>query len=64
MPWLLIGLIGNIVVPIVVAQFKATLQDNVALTFFIPMIVYLAGAVGTHSEAVAVRGLSLSTSGL
>jgi magnesium transporter len=30
------------------------------VAFFIPAIVYLADAVGTQSEAVAVRGLSLS----
>lgn len=35
-------------------------QEHVAIAFFIPAIVCLADAVGTQSEAVAVRELSLS----
>ena len=40
------------------------LQAQIAVAFFIPAIVYLADAVGTQSEAVAVRGLSLTDAGL
>jgi magnesium transporter len=31
----------------------------VAIAFFVPAIVYLADAIGTQTEAAAVRGLSL-----
>jgi magnesium transporter len=32
----------------------------VAIAFFVPGLVYLADAVGTQTEAIAVRGVSLS----
>jgi magnesium transporter len=60
LPWLLIGLAGSIVATFVVAFFEQQLQSRVAIAFFIPGIVYLADAIGTQTEAIAVRGLSLS----
>jgi magnesium transporter len=42
----------------VVARFEETLEATVAVAFFVPAIVYLADAVGTQTEAIAVRGLS------
>ncbi len=35
------------------------MQEKLTLAFFIPGIVYLADAVGTQTETVVVRGLSL-----
>lgn len=60
LPWLLVGLLGSVLATFVVAGFEAALQTRVAIAFFVPGIVYLADAVGTQSEAIAVRGLSLS----
>jgi magnesium transporter len=60
LPWLLIGLAGSMVATFVVASFERALQSRVAIAFFIPGIVYLADAIGTQTEAIAVRGLSLS----
>jgi magnesium transporter len=60
LPWLLIGLAGSAVATALVAAFEGTLEAKLALAFFVPAIVYLAGAIGTQSIAVAVRGLSLS----
>ena len=34
------------------------------MAFFIPALVYMADAIGTQSEAIAVRGLSLTRSGI
>jgi magnesium transporter len=42
------------------AQFEILLSERVAIAFFVPGIVYLADAIGTQTEAIAVRGLSLS----
>jgi magnesium transporter len=41
------------------AKFEATLQENVAIAFFIPALVYLTDAIGTQTEAIAIRGLSV-----
>lgn len=60
LPWLLVGLAGSVFATAVMARFEAVLTANIAIAFFIPAIVYLADAVGTQSEAVAVRGLSVA----
>ena len=59
LPWLLVGLAGSILAAGVMAGFESRLQAEVAIAFFVPAIVYLADAIGTQTEAVAVRGLSL-----
>lgn len=64
LPWLVVGLGGSMVATFVVARFEAALAVKPALAFFVPGLVYLADAIGTQSEAVAVRGLSLSHVGL
>jgi len=58
-PWLLIGLAGALLTADVVAAFEDQLRRRVILAFFIPGIVYLADAVGTQTEMVVVRGLSV-----
>ena len=63
-PWLVAGLAGSAAATGVMAGFEQRLSANVAIAFFIPAIVYLADAVGTQTEAIAVRGLSLTRSGI
>jgi magnesium transporter len=58
-PWLLLGLAGALLAADIVAAFEAQLQVNVLVAFFLPGIVYLADAVGTQTETIVVRGLSL-----
>jgi magnesium transporter len=60
LPWLLVGLAGSMLATLVVAYFETALEAKVAIAFFVPGIVYLADAIGTQTEAIAVRGLSLS----
>lgn len=62
LPWLLVGLMGSIVATFVMTRFEAVLSAQLAIAFFVPGIVYLADAIGTQSEAVAVRGLSFNNS--
>jgi magnesium transporter len=59
-PWLLVGLVGSALATLVVSRFEHVLESRVTISFFVPAIVYLADAIGTQTEAVAVRGLSLS----
>ncbi len=58
LPWLLVGLLGSAVATAVVVGFEKSLEHRVAVAFFMPGIVYLADAIGTQTEAIAVRGLS------
>ena len=60
LPWLVAGLAGSVFATAVMAAFEKRLEAQVSIAFFIPAIVYLADAVGTQSEALAVRGLSHS----
>jgi magnesium transporter len=60
LPWLIVGLAGSIVAALIVARFESLLAANLAITYFVPGIVYLADAIGTQTEAITVRGLSLS----
>ena len=60
LPWLAVGLLGSMVATAVVSRFESALAAKPALAFFVPGLVYLADAIGTQSEAIAVRGLSLS----
>lgn len=60
LPWLIVGTIGCIAATGLMATFEKTLRADLAVAFFIPGIVYLADAIGTQSEAIAVRGLSFS----
>jgi magnesium transporter len=59
LPWLLVGLAGALVAADIVGWFEATLKESVMLAFFVPGLVYLADAVGTQTETVVVRGLSV-----
>lgn len=59
LPWLLLGLVGALLAADLVGSFEAQLQSVVMLAFFVPGLVYLADAVGTQTETVIVRGLSI-----
>jgi len=60
LPWLIVGTVGCVLATGLMATFESTLRADLAVAFFIPGIVYLADAIGTQSEAIAVRGLSFS----
>ena len=59
MPWLLVGLLGAMLSAGLMAAFEAQLDANLAVAYFVPGIVYLADAVGTQTETLAIRGLSV-----
>jgi magnesium transporter len=58
LPWLVFGLMASSVITAVMAGFEHSLAANVEVAFFIPALVYIAGAIGTQAVSVAVRGLS------
>jgi magnesium transporter len=64
LPWLLVGLAGSALATAAMAAFESTLSATIAVAFFVPGIVYLADAIGTQTEAIAVRRLSLTHAGL
>lgn len=59
LPWLFVGLVGALLAAEVVGFFEASLQASLLLAFFLPGLVYMADAVGTQTETIIVRGLSV-----
>jgi len=59
LPWLVLGLAGAAVSAWLVGLFEGRITADVRLAFFIPGVIYLADAVGTQTEALIVRGLSV-----
>jgi magnesium transporter len=58
LPWLMVGLAGGFLAGGVASAFEASLKNEVALAFFLPLVVYMADAVGTQTETVLVRRLA------
>ncbi|MBD3222880.1 magnesium transporter [bacterium] len=58
LPWLLGGLAGQVGAIMVLRHFEQSLASMVALSFFIPVIMAMAGNVGIQTSSVVVRGLA------
>ena len=63
LPWLALGLLGAMASAGIVAAFEDQLSRLVLLAFFIPAVVYMADAVGTQTEALVIRGISVGVPG-
>ena len=58
LPWLMVGLAGGFLAGGIASAFETSLKREVALAFFLPLVVYMADAVGTQTETVLVRRLA------
>lgn len=59
LPWLILGLVGGFLAAGIVNQFEDVISKNLILAAFIPLIVYMADAVGTQMEAFIIRDLAI-----
>jgi magnesium transporter len=59
LPWLGLGLLGAMASAAIVGAFEEELRTELLLALFIPAVVYMADAVGTQTETVVIRGMSL-----
>ncbi|BAB04230.1 magnesium (Mg2+) transporter [Halalkalibacterium halodurans C-125] len=57
LPWLVLLLFIGLVSGSIISNFEETLEQVVALIFFMPMIAGMTGNTGTQSLAVVVRGI-------
>lgn len=62
LPWLVLGLLGAAFSALLVSRFEGDLADDVRVAFFVPGVVYMADAVGTQTEVLVIRGLSVGAS--
>lgn len=58
LPWLLAGLFGEVLSAVVISRFETSLQEVIALSFFIPVIMAMGGSTGTQAATIVVRGLA------
>ncbi|CAM4047955.1 magnesium (Mg2+) transporter [Lederbergia lenta] len=58
LPWLIILLFIGLLSGSIIAKFESTLNQVVALAFFMPLIAGMTGNTGTQSLAVVIRGLA------
>jgi hypothetical protein len=56
MPWVAVGLAGAMASAGPLAGIEDQMATNLAGAYFIPGIAYLADAVGTQTETLAIRG--------
>lgn len=59
MPWLIVGIAGALLAAQIVSWFEMQLHAVLVIAFFVPGVVYLADAVGTQTETIIVRALSV-----
>jgi magnesium transporter len=57
-PWLALGLLGGMLAGGVASLFESSLKREITLAFFLPLVVYMADAIGTQTETVLVRRLA------
>ncbi|HVF69188.1 MAG TPA: magnesium transporter [Xanthomonadales bacterium] len=57
-PWLAVGLVGGIGLTLLASNFEELLSKNLALSYFVPVIVYMASAVGQQTDIVYIRNLN------
>jgi magnesium transporter len=60
LPWLMIAVVLNLVIASFLSIFEATLAEVTALVLFQPLILGMAGNIGTQSLAVTILGIHLN----
>lgn len=58
LPWLIIGLLGGIITAEIIGFFDNALQENLILTIFMPIVIYMADAVASQTQVLFIRNLT------
>ena len=64
LPWLILLSVSLMITGSIIEQFEATLQQVVALTFYLPLLMGTGGNTGPQAATLIIRGLSLGESEL
>jgi magnesium transporter len=57
LPWLLLGLAGQLLAALFLSRFEESLRTRVILTFFIPMVMATGGNTGIQTSSIMIRML-------
>ena len=58
LPWLAFTLVGEMISGLVIKHYHKTISEMVAVAFFVPLIMALAGAVGNQTQTIIVRAMA------
>lgn len=59
-PWILFGILGGLVTAKIVGVFEPVLNENILLAGFIPLVAYVANAVGVQTQTLMIREMSVN----
>ncbi|MEN9390520.1 MAG: hypothetical protein RLZZ283_620 [Candidatus Parcubacteria bacterium] len=59
LPWLLVGLLGGVGAAAIIATFEELLAEHIILASFIPLVVYLSGAISAQIQMFYVRDMAV-----
>lgn len=62
LPWIVVGLFGGVAMAQVIHFFEGLIMQNVVFVTFIPLLVYIAGAVSAQTQTLYVREQSHDSS--
>ena len=57
LPWIILGLLGGFFAAEVIKSYESVLSKNLVLASFIPLVAYIANAVGTQTQTLYIREL-------
>ena len=60
LPWIIIGLIGGLLIARTIGAYEQTLEKNLTIAAFIPLMVYMSNAVGQQVSAFVIRDSALN----
>lgn len=59
LPWLLVGLAGGVGAAFIIKGFEELLASHIILASFIPLVVYLSGAISAQVQMFYVRDMAV-----
>ncbi len=59
LPWLSVVLVGELICSRIIKGFEGTLEQIVAIAFFIPVVISMAGSTAIQSSTIITRGLAV-----
>ncbi len=63
-PWLLVAFSGELIAAAILNYFSGTLENNIIIAMFIPVIMAMGGSSGQQASVTVVRGLATGDIGL
>ena len=61
LPWLMITLFAGLISTLILKQFMNKFEDILMLSFFVPVIMAMAGNTGIQSSTLIIRGLAVGS---